>query len=285
MVCIQVQIGLKSFFLSFALVAIVAFVQIYYSIIHFWINVLMFSAAGVIDFVLVKVFFRRYFPFQIAVRAAFLGYVFALGIFVKLVVPSHIQIFGSYICVMSFFHFSEFIAIGLVQPKFVSTDSFVLNHSPQYIAAAVSSWVEFFVEYYFFPAISGMKQFYWVSNIGLGICVLGELLRKTAMLTAGSNFNHLVQCEKFSNHTLVTYGVYGWFRHPSYVGWFYWSIGTQILLLNPLCVPAYALASWLFFKTRIEIEEITLLNFFGQNYCDYQEKVWTGIPFIYGYRI
>ncbi|XP_050502925.1 protein-S-isoprenylcysteine O-methyltransferase isoform X3 [Diabrotica virgifera virgifera] len=282
MVCIQVQIGLKSFFLSFALVAIVAFVQIYYSIIHFWINVLMFSAAGVIDFVLVKVFFRRYFPFQIAVRAAFLGYVFALGIFVKLVVPSHIQIFGSYICVMSFFHFSEFIAIGLVQPKFVSTDSFVLNHSPQYIAAAVSSWVEFFVEYYFFP---GMKQFYWVSNIGLGICVLGELLRKTAMLTAGSNFNHLVQCEKFSNHTLVTYGVYGWFRHPSYVGWFYWSIGTQILLLNPLCVPAYALASWLFFKTRIEIEEITLLNFFGQNYCDYQEKVWTGIPFIYGYRI
>ncbi|CAG9831409.1 unnamed protein product [Diabrotica balteata] len=282
MVCIQVQIGLKSFFLSFVLVAIVAFVQIYYSIIHFWINVLMFSAAGVLDFILVKVFFRRYFPFQIAVRAAFLGYVFALGIFVKLVVPSHIQIFGSYMCVMSFFHFSEFIAIGLVQPKFVSTDSFVLNHSPQYIAAAVSSWLEFFIECFFFP---GMKQFYWISNIGLGICILGELLRKTAMLTAGSNFNHLVQCEKFSNHTLVTYGVYGWFRHPSYVGWFYWSIGTQILLLNPLCVPAYALASWLFFKTRIEIEEITLLNFFGQNYCDYQEKVGTGIPFINGYRI
>ncbi|XP_056648884.1 protein-S-isoprenylcysteine O-methyltransferase [Diorhabda sublineata] len=282
MICIQVQIGLKAFFLSLVLAGLVGFIQIYYNLINIWINGLVFSSTAVILSIIVKVFFKGYFPFQIAVRASFLGYLFALGVFVRLVAPPHIKIFGGYMCVMAFFHFSEFIAIGLVQPKFVSTDSFVLNHSPQYIAAALSSWLEFFLQCYFFP---GLKQIYWLSNIGLGICVLGELLRKTAMLTAGSNFNHLVQCEKFSNHTLVTYGVYSWFRHPSYVGWFYWSIGTQILLLNPVCTPVYALVSWYFFKSRIEIEEITLLNFFGQNYCDYQEKVGTGIPFIQGYKI
>ena len=48
------------------------------------------------------------------------------------------------------------------------------------------------------------------------------------MFTAGSNFNHVVQNEKSETHTLVTSGVYAWFRHPSYVGWFYWSIGTQV---------------------------------------------------------
>lgn len=84
---------------------------------------------------------------------------------------------------------------------------------------------------------------------------------------------------------MVTNGVYSWFRHPSYVGWFYWSIGTQIVLINPFCIPAYGIASWLFFKSRVFIEEITLLNFFGQDYCDYQAKVGTGLPFIDGYRI
>lgn len=56
----------------------------------------------------------------------------------------------------------------------------------------------------------------------------GDSLRKAAMLTAGSNFNHIVQNEKAHSHVLVTSGVYALFRHPSYVGWFYWSTGTQV---------------------------------------------------------
>ena len=51
-----------------------------------------------------------------------------------------------------------------------------------------------------------------------------------AMITAKANFNHVVQSDKKSNHVLVTHGLYGWSRHPSYVGWFYWSIGTQVML-------------------------------------------------------
>lgn len=48
------------------------------------------------------------------------------------------------------------------------------------------------------------------------------------MHTARHNFSHLVQDEKQANHELVTYGIYRIWRHPSYVGWFYWSIGTQV---------------------------------------------------------
>jgi protein-S-isoprenylcysteine O-methyltransferase Ste14 len=73
-----------------------------------------------------------------------------------------------------------------------------------------------------------LKQITWLSATGLLMVVFGECLRKAAMFTAGSNFNHVVQNEKSDTHTLVTSGVYAWFRHPSYVGWFYWSIGTQV---------------------------------------------------------
>lgn len=60
---------------------------------------------------------------------------------------------------------------------------------------------------------------------------------------------------------------------------------SQITLLNPLCTVAYALASWKFFNDRVTIEEVTLLNFFGYDYMDYQKRVPTGLPFIKGYLL
>ncbi|KAK9737644.1 Isoprenylcysteine carboxyl methyltransferase (ICMT) family [Popillia japonica] len=221
-------------------------------------------------------------PYQIAVRAALLGFIFSLGIFIKIHSESGLQVFGVYMCVMAIFHYTEFLSIAIIQPNLVSTDSFVINHSKEYTIAALTSWTEYFLEYYFF---SSMKTIHWLSNIGLIICVGGELLRKSAMFTAKSNFNHIVQCHKNPDHVLVTHGVYGLCRHPSYVGWFYWSVGTQIILLNPLCTLAYAYVSWIFFRDRINIEELTLLNFFGEEYYNYQKKVGSGLPLIEGYKL
>ena len=70
------------------------------------------------------------------------------------------------------------------------------------------------------------------------------------------------------------------FRHPSYFGWFWFSIGTQILLGNPFCVVAYAIASWKFFKDRIPFEESALAHMYGKKYEAYREKTIVGIPFI-----
>nr|XP_033778704.1 protein-S-isoprenylcysteine O-methyltransferase isoform X2 [Geotrypetes seraphini] len=152
----------------------------------------------------------------------------------------------------------------------------------EYTLAAVSSWVEFTIEKIIYPE---MKQITWLSVIGLLMVLFGESLRKAAMLTAGSNFNHIIQNEKSESHILVKSGVYSWFRHPSYVGWFYWSIGTQILLCNPVCVVGYTLASWRFFRERIEEEEFTLILFFGEQYLDYKRKVPSGLPFISGAKV
>lgn len=65
--------------------------------------------------------------------------------------PPFYGIFGVYMCVMSMFHFSEYLTISIIHPSLVTVDSFVINHSPQYTIAAVSSWLEFALESYFFP--------------------------------------------------------------------------------------------------------------------------------------
>ena len=189
--------------------------------------------------------------------------------------------FGAYVTALSFFHFSEYFTTALWNPHRLSLDSFILNHSREYHIAALASWIEFFLETWLAPQI---KAFYTISWCGLLLVVGGQLFRQLAMFTARSNFSHLISYEKEEDHELVTWGVYSVSRHPSYLGWFYWSIGTQLLLCNPLCTLAYGAASWRFFKERIEEEEMTLVQFFGKKYEEYQQRVGTGLPFISGYH-
>ncbi|XP_028921511.1 protein-S-isoprenylcysteine O-methyltransferase [Ornithorhynchus anatinus] len=219
--------------------------------------------------------------YQIAIRACFLGFVFGCGLLLSFSQTSW-KHFGWYMCSLSLFHYSEYLVTAVNNPKSLSLDSFLLNHSVEYSVAALSSWIEFTVENILFPEI---KQIFWLSTIGLLMVVFGECLRKVAMLTAGSNFNHVVQNEKSETHTLVTSGVYAWFRHPSYVGWFYWSIGTQVMLCNPICVVGYTMVVWRFFRDRTEEEEISLIHFFGEEYLEYKKKVPTGLPFISGVKV
>ncbi|XP_038189763.1 protein-S-isoprenylcysteine O-methyltransferase isoform X1 [Arvicola amphibius] len=218
---------------------------------------------------------------QIAIRACFLGFVFGCGVLLSFSQSSWNH-FGWYVCSLSLFHYSEYLVTAVNNPKSLSLDSFLLNHSLEYTVAALSSWIEFTLENIFWPEL---KQITWLSTTGLLMVVFGECLRKAAMFTAGSNFNHVVQSEKSDTHTLVTSGVYAWFRHPSYVGWFYWSIGTQVMLCNPICGVVYALTVWRFFRDRTEEEEISLIHFFGEEYLEYKKRVPTGLPFIKGVKV
>jgi len=219
---------------------------------------------------------------QTAIRAALLGDGFAMGVILATSAPDSWQPFGWYMMVLCGFHFSEYLCTALTNPEAVSDDSFLLNHSVAYGVAAVASWCEFWLERGLFP---GMKQSDLTLALGFLLCSGGELVRKLAMFTARTNFNHIVQNEKRPGHVLVTHGVYSWFRHPSYVGWFWWSVGTQVMLANPVCLVGYTAASWSFFRDRVHYEEATLINFFGHAYLAYQQRVGTGLPGIPGYRL
>lgn len=221
--------------------------------------------------------------FSIYWRSSLLTNTFLIGTMIanQSLYPSFIC-FGYYLMCLSFFHLSEFVTTALYNQKEVSTESFLINHSWEYGLAMLVSWIEFGLEALIMP---NLKTNLYVRFFGLFLVMFGEFFRKMAMYTCGTNFNHYVQEHRKNDHVLVKTGIYSLVRHPSYFGWFYWSIGTQVLLGNPVCVVLYAISSWKFFSTRISYEEFHLIKFFGKEYSEYQKKVYTGIPFIKGYIV
>ncbi|KAK7069926.1 hypothetical protein SK128_027313 [Halocaridina rubra] len=283
------QVSLQSFFLGFGILS--------YFIVACGNYSLVAKTGGAMDwlvdhpwaycatfYVLVNVILCIFFhgaDWQVAVRGCFLGCSCGVGVIISILSPIAYKVFGGYIVVLTIFHYSEYLTTAIGNPRTLSLDSYLLNHSVAYVIAAVASWIEFFVECWFLPE---MKKLWYLSIIGIVVCLWGEIVRKLAMLTAKTNFNHIVQTKRDENHELVTWGAYALFRHPSYVGWFWWSIGTQLILVNPFCTVAYTLTSWSFFYERVYVEEKILIDFFGEKYLDYQKKVGTGLPFIKGYQ-
>ncbi|XP_063691850.1 protein-S-isoprenylcysteine O-methyltransferase-like [Bolinopsis microptera] len=213
-------------------------------------------------------------------RAYFIGAVASAGI-VLCRYSFHTQL-GVYFIGLSVFHITEYLLTALFKENKLSLDSFLLNHSTAYHLALTAGMVEYLIEY---VNLEEDKFYPVMSYVGGVMIIAGDLTRKIAIITAAENFDHLVQSKKAADHKLVRSGIYSLSRHPSYAGWFYWSIGTQLLLCNPVCSIGYAYASWKFFEERIEEEECYLLRFFGSEYRDYKEQVGIGIPGIKGYTI
>lgn len=68
-------------------------------------------------------------------------------------------------------------------------------------------------------------------------------------------------------------------RHPAYFGFSCFSIGTQLLLANPICLVGYVFAMRAFFKERIRVEEEALMRMYPE-YKDYRKRVPVCMPFI-----
>lgn len=186
----------------------------------------------------------------------------------------------TYIMSFCFFHLAEFFITAIYNPTQATADSFLINHSMTYTAAAISSWIEFWLRFVLLRYISWIHLPSWVSFVGFFVLVAAQVIRSMAMATAGESFNHLIQTSKKENHVLVTHGIYGIFRHPSYVGFFYWSIATQLLLGNIIHTILYTGAAWTFFQRRIHYEEESLCQFFPAAYPEYAARTYIGIPLL-----
>ncbi len=193
-----------------------------------------------------------------------------------------------YAASLSAFHILEFVVTARYNPRTCTAASFLLTHSKAYAIAATASWAEFWLEAWLAPAwlkgAGGGSPFslsWWTLAVGAVLVLGGQAVRTAGMVTCGSNFNHLVQTEHDGRQQLVTWGVYAYLRHPSYFGWFWWSVGTQMVLQNPVCLVAYCVLSWRFFQDRIPPEERALADMFGdETYDKFRKQTWVGIPFL-----
>ncbi|VEU21793.1 DEKNAAC102634 [Brettanomyces naardenensis] len=188
------------------------------------------------------------------------------------------KVFYLYITLIATFHFLEYYITSKYQPSKVSVDSFLINNGLEYQLAHALALTESLIEIYFFPSFK--RSLLPIKLIGFFAALGGQSLRTLAMITSGENFSHTIEGTKTDAHVLVTDGIYSFSRHPSYAGFFYWALGTQLMLLNPLSFIIFLLLLYRFFGRRIRYEESTLITFFGDRYVKYRETVPVRIPFL-----
>ncbi|KAK2050515.1 isoprenylcysteine carboxyl methyltransferase [Colletotrichum somersetense] len=235
---------------------------------------------------------KEYYPHQpkslagIALRAFCLGAAHLTGLLLTFALlfstSSALWRLPFFLAALSLFHFLEFWTTAAYNTSQATVHAFLLTANwPAYAIAHATAFAECLLTNLVFPgavwAPFGLRPV--LLAVGLALVVVGQAVRSLAMVTAGQSFNHTIQHYRAESHTLVTSGVYGWFRHPSYFGFFWWAIGTQLVMGNLLSLVAYACALWYFFSKRIRHEEDLLVRFFGQDYVDYRKRVGIMIPF------
>ncbi|KAF8248254.1 ICMT-domain-containing protein [Wilcoxina mikolae CBS 423.85] len=212
----------------------------------------------------------------IALRAGALCFICAFALNATWAFRASFPQLPLFIALLAFFHFMEFWTTARYNTRRAKLEAFILTtNGAAYNIAHMSAIFEATVEYYFFPFL---KKQCGVTIFGLILVVVGQLARTYAMKHAGSNFSHHVAQKLETEHTLVTSGIYSHLRHPAYFGYYWWAIGTQIMLGNPVCTVGFATFLWWFFNTRIRHEELHLMVFF-KGYSEYRTRSWVGILF------
>ncbi|KAK2608790.1 farnesyl cysteine-carboxyl methyltransferase [Conoideocrella luteorostrata] len=188
-----------------------------------------------------------------------------------------------FLSALSLFHFLEFWTTAERNTPEATVSAFLLTSNwPAYPIAHSMACLECLITNTLFPNRHWAPAYAsgTILAVGLAMVVAGQLVRSLAMLHAGTNFNHTVQTRKADSHTLVTTGVYSVLRHPSYFGFFYWGLGTQLVLGNGACFVAHGFVLWKFFSSRVRLEEQKLVEFFGDEYVVYRGRVGTMMPFV-----
>ncbi|ORY85303.1 Isoprenylcysteine carboxyl methyltransferase family-domain-containing protein [Leucosporidium creatinivorum] len=187
-------------------------------------------------------------------------------------------VLGVYLASWAMFHLLEFVVTSMWNPGKLSVSSFLLDNGNAYHVAHLVGILEHVLEDAYLPAHwRKYKHMGGLIMLGWGLLIGGQILRSFAMITASSNFSHIVAFSKLPSHQLVKTGIYAWSRHPSYAGFVWWALGTQIMLVNPIGTIAFSAVLYYFFSNRIRVEEKLLVKFFGDDYIEYRKKVPTRI--------
>ncbi len=115
--------------------------------------------------------------------------------------------------------------------------------------------------------------------IGIVLIVSGLVLRWLAILSLKRQFT--VDVAITENHRIVTKGIYGFIRHPSYAGSLLSFFGLGLSFANILCAVVIFLPICSAFLYRIRVEEKALIDAFGEEYIRYRVLTERLIPGIF----
>lgn len=153
--------------------------------------------------------------------------------------------------------------------------AFLLNHSKEYLMAIITGILEYSLR----RLLKLSPVWTCLQCLGLFLISFGLILRSMAMITAASSFSHDLKEQLGKAHQLVVSGVYALCRHPSYLGFFTFAVGGQIILGNLFSTILFVFVLQKFFRERIAVEETILMKKYPVEYSEYKKKTWSGIPF------
>lgn len=215
---------------------------------------------------------RRKSRAGIALRSWFLGQAFGTTSVVLLHMAYHDRPLWRvpfFVAALSLFHFLEFWTTARYNTRFATVSAFLLtSNGTAYNIAHAVGLTECLLTHLFPLPTSSSSPSSWssppswfsalwgpwpttVTLLGLALTAVGQFTRSCAMAHAGTSFNHIVQTRRSTDHQLVTSGIYAYLRHPSYFGFFWWALGTQVVMGNRISLVGYALVLWRFFSRRI----------------------------------
>jgi protein-S-isoprenylcysteine O-methyltransferase Ste14 len=114
--------------------------------------------------------------------------------------------------------------------------------------------------------------------LGVALYAAGGALRLWPVFVLGRRFSGLVAIQP--GHRLVTDGIYGVIRHPSYLGLLVNLVGWALAFRSAVGLLLGALTV-LILIGRIRSEEALLRSQFGAEYDTYRTRTWRLIPGIY----
>ena len=114
--------------------------------------------------------------------------------------------------------------------------------------------------------------------VGFFVYSIGGALRLAPVFVLGRRFSGLVAIQP--GHRLVTTGLYGVIRHPSYLGLFLLALGWALAFRSGVGV-IIAVLMLIVVLARIDAEERLLSETFGAEYDAYRTRTWRLVPYIY----
>jgi protein-S-isoprenylcysteine O-methyltransferase Ste14 len=114
--------------------------------------------------------------------------------------------------------------------------------------------------------------------LGVALYAVGGALRLWPVFVLGRRFSGLVAIQP--GHRLVTDGIYGIIRHPSYLGLIINLLGWALAFRSVVGVLLTALTV-LILLGRIRSEETMLRSQFGAEYDAYRARTWRLLPGVY----
>jgi protein-S-isoprenylcysteine O-methyltransferase Ste14 len=120
-----------------------------------------------------------------------------------------------------------------------------------------------------------VRYSYGFAIVWFVVLFLGAVFAVWARTTLGRNWSGMVTIRE--GHTLVRSGPYRWLRHPIYTGLLAMVFATAIFYGTVLAL-SLAVYALLIVAMKIRLEEVWMIEEFGDEYREYQRKVKALIP-------